>query len=77
MIAYITKAIKNGKRKIDPVCAAATNAYWDAYIEKKDEALANEAAAVAYLETLDKNPDFDQTSACAKAAQAYTAEFDL
>jgi len=77
MIAYITEAITKGKRKIDPVCAAATSAYWDAYIDKKNEALANEAAAVAYIEALDKNPRFDQTSACAKSAAAYMAEFDI
>jgi len=76
MLAYITEAIAKGDRKIDPVCGAATIAYWDAYIEEKSEAAANEAAAVAYLETLDKNPDFDQNSACAKAAEAYISEFN-
>jgi len=75
MIAYVTEAIKNGDRKLDPVCGVATLAYWDAYIEKKSEAAANEAAAVAYLEALDKNPDFDQSSACGKAADAYIREF--
>jgi len=47
-----------------------------AYKEKKNEDLASEAAAVAYLEALDKNPNFDQTSACAKAADAYIQEFN-
>merc|ERR1712198_483752 len=75
MIAYVTEAIKNGERKLDPVCGVATLAYWDAYIEKKSEAAANEAAAVAYLEALDKNPDFDRSSACGKAADAYIREF--
>jgi len=75
MIAYITETIKNRNRKLDPVCGAATLAYWDAYIEQKSEAAANEAAAVAYLEALDKNPEFDQSSACAKAADAYISEF--
>merc|ERR1711872_183112 len=75
MIAYITDAITKGGRKFDPVCAAATEAYFDAYIEKKSEAAANEAAAVAYIETLDKNPDFDLESPCATAANAYIKEF--
>ena len=48
----------------------------DAYIDQKSEAAANEAAAVAYLEALDKNPNFDQTSACARSAEAYIAEFN-
>ena len=76
MIAYITESIKNGDWKADPVCAAATLAYFDAYIEDKSEAAANEAAAVAYLETLDKTPDSDPNSACAKAAEAYIAQFN-
>ena len=77
MIAYITEAIINGERRLDPVCGAATLAYWDAYIEKKSEAAANEAGAVAYLEAIDANPGFDQTSACAKAADAYIKEFEF
>ena len=77
MIAYIKEAIKNGKRVVDPACAAATTAYWDAYIADKDEAKANEAAGVAYLEALDKFPRIDETSACAKSTQAYIDEFDI
>ena len=76
MIAYITEALKNGNRKFDPVCAAATEAYFDAYIENKSETAANEAAAVAYLETLDKNPDFDLQSPCGRSADAYIKEFN-
>ena len=76
MIAYIAEAIKNGERRLDPVCGEATLAYWDAFIASKDEASANEAAAVGYLEALDRNPNFDQTSACAKAADAYIQEFN-
>ena len=77
MIAYIAEAIKSGQRRIDPVCAAAAESYFDAYIAQRSEAAANEAAAVAYLEAIEANPDFDQTSACAIAADAYIAEFDL
>jgi len=75
MIAYIKEAIKQGERTIDPVCGAATLAYWDAYIEKKTESAASEAAAIAYLDTLEQFPDFDSNSACGKAADAYIAEF--
>jgi hypothetical protein len=77
MIAYITEAITKGGRKFDPVFAAATEAYFDAYIANKSESTANEAAAVAYLQTLEKNPDFDTNSACGKAAEAYIAEFNV
>jgi len=76
MIAYINEAIKQRDRQFDPVCGAATVAYWDAFIEKKDESAASEAAAVAYLDALEANPDFDKNSACGKAADAYMAEFE-
>merc|ERR1712106_609096 len=77
MIAYISEAIKQKDRKVDPVCGAATLAYWDAYIEEKSELAASEAAAIAYIEALDKNPDFDKNSACGKAADAYIEEFEV
>merc|ERR1711976_1103032 len=79
-----TKEIQNrpsppnatGNNDLDPVCAASAEAYFDAYIEKKNEAAANEAAAVAYLEAVDKTPNFDRGSPCGKAATAYIEEFE-
>merc|ERR1711962_1779585 len=76
MIAYINEAIRKRDRVFDPVCGAATLAYWDTFIEKKDEAAASEAAAVAYLDALEANPDFDENGACGKAAKAYIEEFE-
>ena len=76
MVSYIAEAIQNKERKLDPVCGAATLAYWDAYLTHQSEDKADEAAAVAYLETLDQHPDFDQTSACAKSARAYMDNFE-
>ena len=75
MVSYITEAIENKERKLDPVCAAATLAYFDAYMQHKSEDKATEAAAIAYLETVDQHPDFAQTSACAKAAESYIKNF--
>merc|ERR1739838_46522 len=77
MLAYISEAIRSGERKLDPVCAAAADAYFDAFIANKDEAKANEAAAVAYLDTLNKFPNFDKNGACARAAESCIAEFDF
>jgi len=77
MFAYITETINSGIVKIDPVCAASTAAYMKAYKEKKNEDLASEAAAIAYLEALDKNPNFDPTSPCGKAAEAYIKTYSL
>ena len=56
------------------MCAAATEAYFDAYIANKSESAANEAAAVAYFETLVKNPNFDLQSPCANDDVAYIQE---
>merc|ERR1719233_1318167 len=36
MLAYINEAIRKRDRVFDPVCGAASLAYWDAFIEKKD-----------------------------------------
>merc|ERR1711962_584902 len=76
MLAYINEAIRKRDRVFDPVCGAASLAYWDAFIEKKDESAASEAAAVAYLDALETHPNFDENGACGRAAKAYMAEFE-
>merc|ERR1712013_32994 len=58
----------------DSPCASAL-AYFDTFIEKKEESAASEAAAVAYFDALSSNPDFDENGACGKAAKAYIEEF--
>merc|ERR1712178_269068 len=75
MIAYINEAIRQKDRVFDPVCGAATLAYWDSFIEGKAESDATEAAAVAYLNAREVNPDFDENGPCGKAAKAYIEEF--
>ena len=75
MIAYINEAIRQRDRVFDPVCGAATLAYWDSFIEGKAESDATEAAAVAYLDAREANPDFDENGPCGKAAKAYIEEF--
>ena len=57
------------------MCGVATLAYWDAYVEKKSEAAASEAAVVAYLDSLESNPGTDTNTACGQAAQAFIAQF--
>merc|ERR1711912_150599 len=75
MIAYINEAIRQKDRVFDPVCGAATLAYWDSFIEGKAESDATEAAAVAYLDAKEANPDFDENGPCGKAGKAYIEEF--
>merc|ERR1712217_863978 len=74
--AYINEAIRQRDRVFDPVCGAATLAYWDSFIEGKAESDATEAAAVAYLDAREANPDFDENGPCGKAAKAYIQEFE-
>ena len=74
MLAYINEAITQKDRVFDPVCGAATLAYWNNLIEKKDESAASEAAAVAYLNAREANPDFDENGPCGKASKAYIEE---
>merc|ERR1711866_10977 len=69
MLAYINEAITQKDRVFDPVCGAATLAYWENFIEKKDESAASEAAAIAYLNAREANPDFDENGPCGKAAK--------
>merc|ERR1712217_701220 len=76
MIAYINEAIRQRDSVFDPVCGADTLAYWDSFIEGKAESDATEAAAVAYLDAREANPDFDENGPCGKAAKAYIKEFE-
>ena len=61
---------------MDPVCAAAAEAYFDGFATGAGEAAASEAAAVAYIDALEANPSFDEKSPCGRAAQAYIAAFE-
>ena len=45
---------------------------WPTGIAESD---ATEAAAVAYLDAREANPDFDENGPCGKAAKAYIEEF--
>jgi len=75
LFAFIDEAILSNDDGLDPVCGASAEAYFDAFVAGKGEAAANEAAAVAYLEAVDANPNFNPQSPCGRAAQAYIATF--
>merc|ERR1712179_901922 len=53
---------------------AAMLAYINEAIRKRDRVF--DPAAVAYLDALETNPNFDENGACGKAAKAYMAEFE-
>ena len=75
MFAFIDEAILSSDDGLDPVCGASAEAYFDAFEAGKGEAAANEAAAVAYVEAVDANPNFNPQSPCGRAAEAYIATF--
>ena len=75
LFAFIDNAIISNDQGVDPVCAASTEAYFNSYLSGAGEAAANEAAAVAYLNAVEANPNFDPKSPCGQAADAYIATF--
>merc|ERR1712027_106856 len=77
LYAFIDTALLDGSAANDPVCKASSEAYFNAYQAGVGEAGANEAAAVAYLDTVAANPAFDPKSPCGRAADAYIAAFNL
>ena len=77
MIAFMDEAILTNLKKPDPVCLAAAEAYFNAYLGGSSEAQANEIAGVAFLDAVEANPDYNPTSPCGKSAKAYMAQFDI
>ena len=75
LIAFIDEAVLSNDDGLDPVCGASAEAYFDAYQAGAGEAAASEAAAVAYLNAVEANPQFNLESPCGRAAQAYIASF--
>ena len=75
MMAYIQEALQTRTTGYDPVCAAALDAYINAYLGGASEEKANEAAGKAFVSAVDANPDFEMDSHCGKAAQAFMANF--
>ena len=74
MRTFIQNSVETGN-SYDPVCAAASEAYIGAFINGATEAEATEAAGSAFISALDNNPNFEMSSPCGKAAQAYMKHF--
>jgi len=77
MVTFMKEAIANNNNQIDPVCAIAMEAYFDAYLDKKSEAKANQAAGLAFLDAVANTPTYSPESACGKSAEAYMKNFEL
>jgi hypothetical protein len=75
LLAFVDEAVFTDDDGLDPVCGASAEAYFDTYLTGAGEAAASEAAAVAYLEAVGSNADFDTEGPCGRAAAAYIAAF--
>merc|ERR1712142_18104 len=73
LFAFLDDAILSKDYGLAPVCEKSALAYFDTYVASGNEEDAIEAAANAYIEALDADPNFDTESPCGKAAQAYIA----
>merc|ERR1711973_184260 len=76
MLAFMDEAILSNMDSIDPVCLAATEAYYKAYLAGNGEVKSNEIAGVAFLDAVAASPDFDPGSPCGVSAKAYMANID-
>merc|ERR1712115_422578 len=76
LFSFIETAILNNNVGVDPVCTAASEAYFDSILPGSSESEASEAAAVAYLDAVEANPGFNKDSPCGRAADAYIAQYN-
>ncbi len=69
--------ISRDNNKLDPVCAVAAEAYFDAYLSGKSEAKANQAAGIAFLDAVANTPSYSPESPCGRSAETYMKSFEL
>jgi hypothetical protein len=74
MIAFMDAMISQGNVRVpDPVCAASTLAYWDAFKAGDDELTANFKAAKAFFKEYKKGAKVPTNSPCLISTRAYAA----
>ena len=73
LYAFLDDSVLSKDDGLAPFCEKAALAYFDTYGASENGEDAIEAAANAYIEALDADPNFDTESPCGKAAQAYIA----
>merc|ERR1711973_770548 len=69
--------IKKNDNTLDPVCAAAMEAYFDEYLVGKSEAKATQAAGIAFLDAVANTPSYSPQSPCGRSAETYMKNFEL
>ncbi|XP_023331231.1 uncharacterized protein LOC111703508 [Eurytemora carolleeae] len=77
MMTFIDESISGDNNKLDPVCAVAAEAYFDAYLSGKSEAKANQAAGIAFLDAVANTPSYSPESPCGRSAETYMKSFEL
>jgi hypothetical protein len=72
MIAFMDAMIDQGNKRVaDPVCAAATLAFWEAYKAGDDELTANFKANLAFFKEYKKGAKVPTNSPCLISTRAY------
>ena len=71
MVAFIEESIRTGGVGADPVCEAAADTYFDVFLGGGSDEEATEAASLAFITAVDRNPSYKVNSACGQAASAY------
>ena len=71
MVAFIEESIRTGGLGADPVCEAAADTYFDVFLGGGSDEEATEAASLAFITAVDRNPSYNVNSACGQAATAY------
>merc|ERR1712013_115426 len=71
--AFIDATLTTSSTGYDPVCAAAANAYMDAFASGKDALTSNLIAAKAFFQEYSKGTSPGANSPCVKATLGYSA----
>ena len=74
MTAFIEETVEGGDQD-NSVCLTAGEAYIESYLSGVGEAMAEEAAGIAFIDAVAASPSYSTASPCGKAARAYITGF--
>jgi len=75
MLEYISQALESGEG-FDPVCLEAAKTYIEVYSRSGSDSEANDAAAVTFLNKVSQSDNFDENSACGRAANVFVSSYN-
>jgi len=74
MLEYISQALESGEG-FDPVCLAAAESYIEVFGRGGSQDEANDAAAVTFLNKATASENYEEDSACGRAASVFVASY--